>query len=1052
MGIRTTPRSGLLATVVDMSLQNRWVVIFLVLLVGVVGVRAMKALPIDAVPDVTNVQVQVMTSAPALSPLEIERFVTYPVENVMSGLPGVEQLRSLSRFGISVVTIAFEEGTDVLEARQQVEERMAAAREAVPEGYGEPAMGPMSSGLGEIVLFEVRGDPMCAPETDDSGVCWSAMELRTVLEWQVAHHLRSVPGVVEVNPFGGELETYEVQVNPDLLQAHGVGLDTVLAALDDNNTNAGGAYIEHAGEQRIIRGVGLLENLSDIESVLVATPQRGPPVLVRDVATVRVAPMVRQGAVTRDGRGEVVTGTVMMLIGENPGEVSRAVGAKMDEIQSSMPPGVTLETFYDRTELVDRTISTVATNLVEGGVLVVVVLLLLLGNVRGGLIVASVIPLAMLATFIGMRATGVAGNLMSLGALDFGLIVDGAVVVVDNCVRVIDQQRTEATRTSVRRAVLEVARPVTFAVGIIIIVYLPVLSLEGVEGRMFRPMAFTVIFALAASLVLSVTFVPAAASVVLRGSGSKRETWMVRAATRLYAPVLLRTLRHPKITAGVAVATFVGSLSIVPQLGAEFIPKLDEGSIAMQSRRLPSVSLEESSAIASRLERELLERFPEEIDSVVTRTGRAEIATDPMGAETSDTYLLLRPSEGWEAPDKATLVESISAMVDSEFPSMRFTFSQPIELRTNELISGVRSDVALVLYGEDLTKLASLGEAVAEAISGVPGAADVAAERSTGLPFLTIRVDREALARHGANASDVLDAVSAMGGLRVGEVFRGQRRFALQVRFPEESRSGLDTIRRIPISTESGALVPLGELAQLVTEDGPARIERENVQRRLVVQANVRGRDLAGFVAEAQRVVDEKVPLPTGYVLEWGGQFENLRAATEQLSVVVPVVMLLIFLLLQVNYGAGRPALLIYLNIPLAATGGLFALYVRGMPLSISAGVGFIALFGIAVLNGVVLVSHIRGLQDSGTPLEEACRAGALERLRPVLMTALTDVFGFVPMAIASTAGGEVQRPLATVVIGGLVTSTALTLLVLPAVYAWLGENRSCTPGADDSP
>lgn len=1046
MPTETQQRSGLLAGIVDMSLQNRLVVIFFVLLVGAMGVRAMKSLSIDAVPDVTNVQVQVMTSAPALSPLEIERFVSYPVENVMSGLPGVEELRSLSRFGVSVVTIAFEEGTELLEARQLVEERMAAAREAIPDGYGTPQMGPVSSGLGEIVLFEVRGDPMCGPDDEASEACWSAMKLRTVLEWQVVHHLRSVPGVVEVNPFGGELETYEVQVDPDRLLAQGIGLDRVLAALKENNANAGGAYIEHAAEQRVIRGVGLIETLSDIESILVATPERGTPVLIRDVATVRIAPMVRQGAVTRDGRGEVVTGTVMMLIGENPGEVARAVEAKMDEIRSSMPAGVTLETFYDRTELVERTIATVATNLIEGGVLVVVVLLLLLGSVRGGLLVASIIPLSMLATFIGMRAMGVAGNLMSLGALDFGLIVDGAVVVVDNCVRVVAQQRNGSSRTSVRRAVLEVARPVTFAVGIIIIVYLPILSLEGIEGRMFRPMALTVIFALAASLVLSVTYVPAVASLVFRKGGPQKEAWLVRKARGVYAPVLARTLRHPKTTAGVATAVFLGSLAIIPQLGVEFIPKLDEGSIAMQSTRLPSVSLEESAATATRLERELLEHFPREIDSIVTRTGRAEIATDPMGAETSDTYVLLRPREGWEAPDKEALVNSISGMVQEEFPGMRFTFSQPIELRTNELISGVRSDVALILYGEDLERLAALGDTIVDAISDIPGAADVAAERATGLPFLTIRVDREALARHGANATDVLDAVSAMGGLQVGEVFRGQRRFALQVRFPERFRSDPETIRRIPISTVSGTVVPLGQLAQLVTEDGPVRIDRKNVQRRLVIQANVRGRDLAGFVADAQRAVDERVELPPGYVLEWGGQFENLQAATERLSLVVPVALLLIFLLLQVNYGAFRPALLIYLNIPLAAAGGLVGLYLRGMPLSISAGVGFIALFGIAVLNGVVLVSHIRGLQASGTPLGEACRGGALERLRPVLMTALTDVLGFLPMAIASSAGGEVQRPLATVVIGGLVTSTALTLLVLPSVYAWLGERTVRTP------
>ena len=1043
----TNDRTGLLASIVGMSLRNRLVVIFFVLLVGAAGVRAMRSLPIDAVPDVTNVQVQVLTNAPALGPLEIERFVTFPVENVMSGIPGVEELRSLSRFGVSVVTIVFEEGTDMLRARQLVEERMAAARAAIPQGYGEPEMGPLSSGLGEITLFEVRGGPMCEPGEPDTEACWSSMELRTILEWDVAFKLRSVDGVVEVNTFGGELETYEVQVDPDRMLALGVGLDRVVEALEKNNANAGGAYIAHAGEQRLIRGVGLVESVADIESIIVATREQGTPILVRDVANVHIAPMVRQGAVTRDGRGEVVTGIVMMTLGENSGEVARAVEAKMEAIRTSLPPGVTLETFYDRTELVDRTIGTVVTNLIEGGVLVVVVLLLLLGNVRGGLLVASIIPLAMLATFIGMRAMGVAGNLMSLGALDFGLIVDGAVVVVENCVRVVSRQREASAQQSVRRAVFEVARPVTFAVGIIIIVYLPILSLEGIEGKMFRPMALTVIFALAASLVLALTYVPAAATVVFRKGAPEKQTWLVRGAARLYTPILGLTLRHPKVTAMAAVGALVATVGVVPRLGGEFIPKLDEGSIAMQSMRLPSVSLEEAVATTTRLEQELREHFPAEIDTLITRTGRPEIATDPMGADMSDTYIMLRPPEQWDAPDKEALVAAMSEMVEHEFPSMRFSFSQPIELRTNELISGVRSDVALILYGEDLDVLAQRGDALVSVLSSIPGAADVSAEKTAGLPFLTIDVNREALGRYGANADDVLDAVSAMGGLQVGEVFRGQRRFALQVRFPERFRSDPETIRRIPISTASGAVVPLGQLADLVEEEGPLSVNRENVQRRLVIQANVRGRDLASFVQEAKEAVAEQVDLPPGYFVEWGGQFENLEAASGRLLVAVPAALLLIFLLLQVNYGAFRPALLIYLNIPVAATGGLLALYVRGMPLSISAAVGFIALFGIAVLNGVVLVSHVRGLQLEGMALSTACRVGALDRLRPVLMTALTDMLGFVPMALASTAGAEVQRPLATVVIGGLVTSTALTLLVLPSVYAWLGERNPTRGG-----
>ncbi len=1031
-------------TIVNMSLGNRLVVIFFVLLVGVLGVRSMKSLPIDAVPDVTNVQVQVLTNAPALGPLEVERFVTFPIETVMSGLPRVEELRSVSRFGLSAVTIVFEEGTDIYRARQLVEERLSAARDAIPEGYGEPEMGPLSSGLGEIYQFEVRGDPACAADEPDTDACWTPMELRTILEWQVAYQLRSVPGVVEVNTFGGELKTYEVQVDPDRLLALGIGLDRVFEALRENNANAGGAYIEHAGEQRLIRGVGLVESIEDIESIVVETRDDGTPIRIADVAAVQSAAMVRQGAVTRDGRGEVVTGIVMMLMGENSNEVARNVDARIAEIGPYLPEGVTLDTFYDRTELVDRTISTVATNLVEGGVLVIVVLLLLIGNVRGGLLVASVIPLAMLATFIGMQVMGVAGNLMSLGALDFGLIVDGAVVVVENCVRVVGQRKPgEAPAQSVRRAVLQVGRPVVFAVGIIMIVYVPILSLEGIEGKMFKPMALTVIFALAASVVLAITFVPAAATALFRNGVSEKETWLIRQAKRIYLPVLRRTMGRPRLTALSAVLVFASSLMVIPFLGAEFIPSLDEGSIAMQAIRLPSVSLEESVATTTRIEREMLEHFPTEVLTVISRTGRAEIATDPMGVEMSDIYLILRPTEEWQAANKEELVAAMAEIMDTEFPGQRFTFSQPIELRTNELISGVRSDVAINIYGEDIPTLARLADRVVAVVQSVPGAADVSAEQVVGLPFLTIGVDRAALARRGANAKDVLDAVSAMGGMKVGEVFEGQRRFALQVRFPKRFRGDLEAIRRIPISTSQGSVVPLGQLATISLDDGPASISRENVQRRLVIQTNVRGRDLAGFVAEAQQRVQDDVDMPPGYLVTWGGQFKNLQAATGRLAIAVPIALLLIFIMLQVNYGATRPAVLIYLNVPMAATGGLLALAIRGMPFSISAGVGFIALFGIAVLNGVVLISHIRELQGEGVPLRVACADGARDRLRPVLMTALTDMLGFLPMAVAVSAGAEVQRPLATVVIGGLVTATLLTLVVLPSAYAWLGEEIS---------
>ncbi len=1033
--------TDIISSIVTMSLRNRLLVVFIVLLVGAFGVRAMKSLPIDAVPDVTNVQVQVMTSAPSLGPLEVERFITVPVETAMSGLPRLEEVRSISRFGLSVVTVVFEEGTDIYRARQLIDERLSSARESIPEGYGSPEMGPTSTGLGEIYQFEVRGDPSCPTDSPEAarGGCWTPMELRSVLEWDVAFQLRSVPGVVEINSFGGELKTYEVQVDPDRSLALRIGLDRVIEALAQNNGNAGGAYIAHAGEQRLIRGIGLVETISDIEEIVVASRRDGTPIRIADIGEVKIAAQVRQGAVTRDGRGDVVTGIVMMQMGENSREVSRAVDERIQEIRSSLPKGVTIETFYDRTDLVDRTIRTVAINLFEGGVLVIVVLLLLLGNLRGGLLVASVIPLAMLCTFIVMKALEIPGNLMSLGALDFGLIVDGAVVMVENCVRTLAVEKTapKDVASAVRRASLKVARPVVFAVGIIIVVYIPVLTLQGIEGKMFRPMALTVIFALAASLVLALTLMPVAATVLFKRGVRERETWLVRAADRLYTPLLARSMKHPRVTLMIAGGVFAASLSLTPLLGAEFIPRLDEGSIAMQAVRLPSVSLEESIATTTRIERELLDHFPDEVETVVSRTGRAEIATDPMGVEMSDIYIILKDPSGWKIGSKSELVAAMAAIMEEDFPGQRFTFSQPIELRTNELISGVRSDVAINIYGDDADDLSRVSARIVESIAKIPGAADVSAEQVAGLPFLNIEVDRRALARHGANARDVLDAVSAMGGAKVGEVYEGQRRFALQVRFAERFREDFAAIRRIPISTSQGAVVPLGQLAKIELEDGPASVNRHNVRRRTVVQANVRGRDLAGFVQEAQALLDDELELPAGYYLTWGGQFENLKKALDRLAFAVPSALLLILVLLYVNYGSLRPALIIYLNIPLAASGGLFALVLLGMPFSVSAGVGFIALFGIAVLNGVVMISHIRDL-EAEVGVTQAVVRGARDRLRPVMMTAMSALFGFVPMAMATSAGAEVQRPLATVVIGGLLTSTALTLLVLPTVYASL--------------
>lgn len=1028
----------MLDAVIRFSTRNVLLVVFVVLVVGSLGVRAMRTLPIDAVPDVTNVQVQVLTTAPELGPLEVERFVTFPVESVMSGLPRLEELRSVTRFGLSAVTIVFEEGTDIYRARQLVEERLSAARDAIPTGYGAPQMGPISTGLGEIYVFEVRGDPMCEPSEPDTEQCWSLMELRSILDWDIAYQLRSVPGVVEVNPMGGALRTYEVEIDPDKLLSFGHGLDEVMAALERNNASAGGAYIAHAGEQRLIRGVGLIRSLDDIERIVIFTQPNGTPVFIRDIGTVHHAPMVRQGAVTRDGRGEVVTGTVMMLMGENSREVARVVDERIEQLRATLPAGVTIETYYDRTQLVDRTIGTVVTNLVEGGVLVVVVLLLLLGSIRGGLLVACVIPLSMLVTFIAMKQLGVAGNLMSLGALDFGIIVDGPVVIVENILRRLRSEPGDPARR-VDEASREVARPVVFAVGIIMIVYLPILTLEGVEGRMFRPMALTVLFALGASLVLALTLMPAMSTLLFRGPVREQDTALMRLAHRLYAPVLRLGLRFRRATVLGALLLFAASLALVPGLGAEFMPRLDEGAIAVQALRLPSVSLEESVEATTRVEQILLEHFPDEVLTVASRTGRAEIATDPMGVEISDIYVMLTPRAQWTYDSQAQLVAAMAQRLRHEALGQNFVFSQPIELRTNELVSGSRSDVAISIYGDDLDLLRRLGDEAAALLRSVPGAADVRVEQVAGLPLLTIEANRTAIARYGSDVRDVMRAVEAMGGADVGEVFEGQRRYPLRVRVAPADRSDPAAIRRIPVSTEAGQLIPLGQVADVVEDEGPAQLSREDVRRRLVIEVNVRDRDLAGFVAEARRRLAEQLDRPHGYLVRWGGQFENLERATRRLMLVVPLALASIFVLLYINYRSVRPAVLVFANVPIAATGGLVALTLRQMPFSISAGVGFIALFGIAVLNGVVMVSYIRDRQARGESRDDACLHGARLRLRPVLMTALTDVLGFLPMALSSTAGAEVQRPLATVVIGGLATCTLLTLVVLPALYAWLG-------------
>ena len=1022
----------MVAVLITWSLNNRFIVMLLAVVLLGAGVLAAMSLPLDAVPDLTNVQVQVLTTSPSLGPVEVEQFITFPVENALSGLPKVSEIRSISRIGLSAVTVAFEEGTDIYWARNLVGERLQQARENIPPGMGEPQMGPIATGMSEIYQFEVRTKP---------GTSMSLMELRTILDWQIAFQLRSVPGVIEVNTFGGELRTYEVQVDPDKLLNFGISLSQVFTAIGENNGNAGGGYITHGAEQRLIRGEGLVSSLEDIANIVLDSRSDGTPIRVADVALVRFAPMLRQGAVTRDGDREAVTGMVMMLMGGNSRQVVADVKEKIAAIQKTLPEGVYIDTFYDRTELVAKTIHTIAENIGVGVFLVIVTLFLLLGNVRAGLIVAAAIPLSAMSALIAMRLGGVSANLMSLGAVDFGVIVDGAVVMIENAVRAAAQYQRETGKQTVprekfRESAIEVGTPILFAGLIVIIVFLPILSLEGVEGKMFKPMAFTFMSALSAALVLSVTVMPVMASLFLARRVSASETWLVRGLKKAYSPLLHFSMRFPAPMLGTALLVFAFSVWVAAGFGLEFVPKLDEGDLAVQAARLPSVSLETSVEMTKAMERVLL-KFPQ-VESVVSKTGRPEIANDPMGVHQTDVLIRMKPVSEWpEQIEKTVLVEQMQAALERDVPGNVYSFTQPIELRVQELVAGVRSDVGLSLYGDDLTTLKTEGDRIVRALSRVPGSADVQAQQIAGLPYLRIVIRRDQIARYGINSRDILDAVSVVGGQTVGEVFEGQRRFPLQVRLSPDWRRDIEKLRQLRIDDPRGRQIPISQLADIFLEDGPSEISRHSIRRRLLIQCNVRGRDLAGFVNEAQAVVESEVQLPAGYSLEWGGQFQNLQRANQRLMIAVPVALFLIFSLLYVTFNSVSLTLLIYLNVPIAATGGIFALWLRDMPFSISAGVGFIALFGIAVMNGVVLIEHVRHLRLHGHDQRSAVINGALDRLRPVLMTASCGALGFIPMAVSGSAGAEVQRPLATVVIGGLITCTILTLLVLPAIYRW---------------
>ncbi len=1020
----------MLANLIEISLKNRVLVLTLVCIMAALGVYSALILPIDAVPDLTNVQIQIATDAGALSPLEVEQYVTYPVELTMSGLPNVEEIRSISRLGISLVTVVFHEGTNIYLARQLVQERLADAAEKIPPGYGTPRLNPLATALGEILQFEVKSDHL------------SAMELRTVLEWQISPRMRQVPGVTEINSHGGYYQSYQVRPDPDRMASFSISLTEIFAALGSNNSTAGGGYVVHHDEQRFIRGQALLTSVEDIQDVVIRAARNGSPVLIRDVAEVSIEPMTRQGAVTRDGKGEAVTGMVMMLFGANSREVVHAAKARLEEIARTLPKGVSVEVIYDRADLIERTLHTVEKNLLEGGTLVVIVLLVMLGSLRAGIVVALAIPLSMLFAANLMWLCGVSASLMSLGAIDFGLIVDSSVIMIENCVRRISLNREGRPHDDViRDAAIEVRKPTMFGELIVAIVYVPLLALQGSEGKLFRPMALTVLFALAGSLVLSLTLMPALASLALPKKMDDREIWLIRVLHRIYHPLVHRVVAHPVITIVVAFSLFAGSIPVALRLGAEFMPRLDEGDLLIELNRLPSATLEDSIPMGTQVEKLML-TLPE-VKTTFCKTGRPEIANDIMGVQQTDLWVMLKPHHEWpKAKSRDELIKEIKALLEDNVPGALFAFTQPIEMRVDELVAGVKSDVAVFVYGEDLLTLAHLGKRIERVIHSIPGAVDVKAEHQADLPTIRIQVRPDALARYGIDAARVMETVAALGGRPAGLVFDGRMRFPITVRIPLAWREDANRLEQLPVFAADGRQIPLGELASVIVEESPPSVEHEATRRRTYVSTNVRGRDVASFVQEAQRRLAREVSLPAGYEIKWGGDFENLQSASLRLALVTPVVLLLIFLLLHTTFHSTRLAALIFTAVPIAASGGVFALALRGMPFSISAGVGFIALFGVAVLNGLVWVSAAEHLRESGHTPREAAEEAAMARLRPVLMTALVASLGFLPMALSTSSGAELQRPLASVVIGGLITSTLLTTLVLPTIYPWFAPKH----------
>ncbi len=1033
--------------IIAFSIKQKLIIGFLVLVLILLGIYSAIKLPIDAVPDITNNQIQIITSSPTLSATEVERFITYPVEIAMKSLPDIVELRSISKFGISVVTVVFEDDIDIYFARNLVFQKINEAEESIPEGLGKPEMAPVSTGLGEIYQYIVR------PEIPGD-TAFSNMELRTIQDWIVRRQLLGTEGVADVSSFGGFEQQYQVLINPGALRSFNLTLRDVYDAVINNNSNVGGGYIERQADQYSIRGIGLIEKLEDLENIVIKS-EDGIPIYLKQIAEVKYGEGLRIGAVTQDGKGEVVAGIVLMLKGANSRSVAQTVHEKIQEIKPSLPKGVTIDEFYNRENLVNSTIATVERNLIEGGIIVIIILVLFLGNFRAGFIVASVIPLSMLFALIMMNIFNVSGNLMSLGAIDFGLIVDGAVIIVEAVIvaiaakihlnkKSLDKDEFNETIFSSTTGIIKSA---IFGVLIIIVVYLPIFALGGIEGKMFKPMAFTVGFALVGALLLSITYVPMMCSLILKRDLKENATFsdkIIETLKKIYTPSLEFALRNKVLTIAFAVTILIISLFLFTRLGGEFIPKLDEGDIAYQIIRLPGISLTESNITSSKVEAILKSKFPE-VKTVVTKTGAAEIATDPMGVEFGDAFVILKPKDEWSsASTKEELVEKMEKELKI-IPGVGLSFTQPIELRFNELLSGARGDIAVKIFGDDLSILSDKGNKVAAIMGSVQGAEDISVQQVEGLPQLQIKILRDKIAKYGINVEDINNVIeTAIAGKTSGVVFEGDKKFDIVIKYNDDYKSNIDLIGNILVASSDNLMIPLSELADIKIEEGPAEITRDNGKRRIVIQGNIRGRDIESFINELKTKISSQLTLPSGYIVVYGGQFKNLESARERLLIAVPVSLFLIFALLFVTFNSVKQGLLVFSGIPFAVVGGVFALLIRGLPFSISAGIGFIALFGVAVLNGIVMIAYFNRLEDNGIAnVHDRIIKGTAIRLRPILMTALVASLGFIPMAISTGSGAEVQRPLATVVIGGLISSTLLTLIVLPVLYGIFNKHSN---------